>query len=45
MVCSACGAKNATDSNYCKQCGQPLEKSGPLRNREAEYTRLLPEEE
>ena len=45
MVCSACGAKNATDSNYCKQCGQPLEKSGPLKNREAEYTRLLPEEE
>ena len=26
MFCTACGMKNAADSNFCKQCGHRLEK-------------------
>lgn len=31
LFCTACGAKNVADANYCKQCGHRLEKTGPLR--------------
>src|SRR5689334_4339287 len=31
MFCTACGTKNTTDANYCKQCGRRLEQTAPLR--------------
>jgi tetratricopeptide (TPR) repeat protein len=31
MFCTACGTRNTTDANFCKQCGKRLERSGPLK--------------
>lgn len=45
MFCTACGTRNMADSNYCKQCGHPLEKMTAPRISEEEYDRALPEEE
>jgi tetratricopeptide (TPR) repeat protein len=33
------------DSNYCKKCGHPLEKTTPTKISEEEYDRALPEDE
>ena len=30
MFCSKCGAENAEDSGFCKQCGGPLGPSGAV---------------
>lgn len=45
MFCTSCGLKNAEDSNFCKQCGQRLEKFLPARITEADFERAMPEEE
>lgn len=31
MFCTACGTKNTTDANYCKQCGRRVERTSPLK--------------
>jgi tetratricopeptide (TPR) repeat protein len=28
MFCTACGTKNASDANFCKQCGRRIERNG-----------------
>lgn len=43
MFCTACGAKNATDSNFCKQCGKVLGK--PVKIDESDYIHAMPEDE
>src|SRR5579871_1098194 len=45
MFCTACGTKNGSDSNYCKQCGQKLEKFVPSKISEEDFDRALPENE
>lgn len=29
MFCTACGTKNALDANFCKQCGQKIDRTAP----------------
>lgn len=45
MYCAACGAKNAADNNFCRQCGQKLEKTSSARISEDDFDRAKPEEE
>lgn len=45
MYCSACGAKNVAENNFCRQCGHKLEKqASPVVTEEA-FDRALPEDE
>ena len=45
MYCSSCGAKNAAESNFCRQCGLKLEKTAPAHVTEEAFDRALPEDE
>ncbi|HZO89817.1 MAG TPA: tetratricopeptide repeat protein [Chthonomonadaceae bacterium] len=45
MYCTACGTRNQADSNYCRECGQKLEKAVSPKIREEDYERALPEDE
>ena len=45
MFCTACGTKNQTNSNFCKQCGQRLEKTTAGKINEADFDHALPLEE
>jgi tetratricopeptide (TPR) repeat protein len=45
MFCTACGTKNFSESNFCKQCGLKLEKQATVRISEEEFERARPEEE
>ena len=45
MFCTACGTKNQLNSNFCKQCGQALEKTAPAKISEADFDHALPVEE
>ena len=42
MFCTACGTKNQSNSNFCKQCGQALEKAAPAKISEADFDHALP---
>ena len=42
MFCTACGTKNSQESNFCKQCGQRIEKP-TTRFSEEEFNRSLPD--
>src|SRR5439155_1538329 len=44
MYCTACGAKNAAESNFCRQCGQQLDRTPPKISEE-DFDRALPAEE
>src|SRR5262245_48764648 len=45
MFCTACGIKNADDSNFCRQCGHALERPAAHSVSEEAFERALPEEE
>jgi Tfp pilus assembly protein PilF len=45
MFCSSCGAKNAAESNYCRECGRRVQALATTRISEEEFDRALPEEE
>lgn len=44
MFCTSCGTKNGADANFCKECGQRLDK-GTARVTEEAFDRALPDEE
>lgn len=43
MFCTACGVKNPADSNFCKQCGKPVERA--VKIAESDYIHAMPEDE
>jgi len=45
MYCSSCGAKNAAESNFCRQCGLNIEKLASPKISEEAFDRALPEDE
>lgn len=45
MFCTACGARNAEISNFCKQCGHKLDRASAPRISEEAFDRALPLEE
>jgi Tfp pilus assembly protein PilF len=45
MFCTACGIRNADDSNFCKQCGHALDRPTAHKVSEDAFERALPEEE
>ena len=45
MFCTSCGTKNATDSNFCRQCGSKLEKLSASKISPDDFERALPEDE
>lgn len=45
MFCTHCGTKNGLDANFCKQCGDKLERHSALKLSEAEFADLkLPDD-
>jgi tetratricopeptide (TPR) repeat protein len=45
MFCSSCGAKNAAESNFCRQCGRKLDRASSPKISEEAFDRALPESE
>lgn len=45
MYCTACGARNPSDSNFCRQCGHRLDTSAGPRISEEAFDSALPEDE
>lgn len=45
MFCISCGAKNAAESNFCRQCGLKLDRLPATRISEEAFDRAMPEDE
>ncbi len=41
MFCTACGIRNADMSNFCKQCGHKLDRTGASRISEEAFDRAI----
>jgi Tfp pilus assembly protein PilF len=45
MFCISCGAKNAAESNFCRQCGLKLDRLPATKISEEAFDRAMPEDE